>query len=562
MNIWQLGNTSVRSVMRIRDGLIAYSTSNIQGNIRNTSGDIAFRKLLGECGIITLGEDATNSVGRKWRAAMEKLGFLYPYIKIDSSKKKIEIGPVDMITPSGWNLIKAESVAAMQECYLRAMVTPLTAVQDYTFSPVCWTLALLLELEQRGIDPEVSFLEMACIIQATTPLDGVSNAVNQILALRNRRDNADRKRQFDQHEYSSKAKTLNCNPHTLRDYADMNIRYLKATGMVRAKGKGIALVPEKHALALALTRELLVNRSKIELYQSLCQGTELPTDDATIAFQALTELKMQLQQYHIDYSTENKPLSTAAEINLVRYEIEELIARKKEEFYAQEQVKQWREIIAYMDLLITRKEHQKVSDESEIRVPRAEAPAYLEWVIWRAFLAIDSLVNKPYEVRRFKIDQDFLPVCTAPGNGPDLVAEFEDCIIVIEVTLSENSRQEAMEGEPVRRHVAELAQKNIKPVYGLFIANRVDSNTAETFRIGVWYTNDDLRMELHIVPFTLTQFRSFFNAMFKLGRNIKPETVIDLIKKCERYRTICDAPLWKKKIEEIVDVTVSEDLYL
>lgn len=53
-----------------------------------------------------------------------------------------------------------------------------------------------------------------------------------------------------------------------------------------------------------------------------------------------------------------------------------------------------------------------------------------------------------------------------------------------------------------------------------------------------------------------------FNAMFKLGRNIKPEIVIDLIKKCEKYRTICDAPLWKKKIEEIVDVTVSEDLYL
>lgn len=33
---------------------------------------------------------------------------------------------------------------------------------------------------------------------------------------------------------------------------------------------------------------------------------------------------------------------------------------------------------------------------------------------------------------------------------------FDDYIIVVEVTMSTNSRQEAMEGEPVRRHVADL----------------------------------------------------------------------------------------------------------
>ena len=37
MGFWQLGNTSVRSAMRIRDGLVAYSTSGIQGNIRKDS---------------------------------------------------------------------------------------------------------------------------------------------------------------------------------------------------------------------------------------------------------------------------------------------------------------------------------------------------------------------------------------------------------------------------------------------------------------------------------------------------------------------------------------------
>ena len=144
-----------------------------------------------------------------------------------------------------------------------------------------------------------------------------------------------------------------------------------------------------------------------------------------------------------------------------------------------------------------------------------------------------------------------MPVSTAPGNGPDLIAEFEDFVIVIEVTLSESSRQEAMEGEPVRRHVADLMQQYDKPVYGLFIANRIDSNTAETFRIGIWYTRDDERLELHIIPFTLMQFNMFFKAIFSKG-NATPQAVIDLMIQCEQFRRDCEAPQWKARIAETV----------
>jgi len=66
---------------------------------------------------------------------------------------------------------------------------------------------------------------------------------------------------------------------------------------------------------------------------------------------------------------------------------------------------------------------------------------------------------------------------------------------VVEVTLTSSSRQEAAEGEPVRRHVAKekakIAAVSGKPVYGLFLARTIDNNTAETFRIGVWYSGDE-----------------------------------------------------------------------
>ena len=551
MGFWQLGNTSVRSAMRIRDGLVAYSTSGIQGNIRKGEGDIAFRRLLGKCGVVSLGEDSTNSVGRKWRSAMEKLGFIYPDLRKNLGSAQNLIGQVDYITPAGWTLIRAETVAAMQECYLRAMVTPLEPADYRTFSPLCWTLALLLELERRGEEASVSFIEMARIVQTTNPLDGISETVDRILDLRVRRTAAERKRPFDRMIYEQGAEELGCKPHTFNDYADMNMRYLKATGMVQSKGKGIALVAEKRTLAIALTQELLTNKPIIELYQSLCTGTALPTDNATVAYQVLEDLLQQLHQYGITYSIAGKPLDTPTHINQVRYEIEELIAEKKEEIYATEQADNWQEIAAYMDLIASRRDRMRLNDEIEIRVPRTEAPAYLEWSLWRAFLAIDTLANKPYEVRRFKIDQDFMPVSTAPGNGPDLIAEFEDFVIVIEVTLSESSRQEAMEGEPVRRHVADLMQQYDKPVYGLFIANRIDSNTAETFRIGIWYTRDDERLELHIIPFTLMQFSMFFKAIFSKG-NATPQAVIDLMIQCEQFRRDYEAPQWKARIAEAV----------
>lgn len=85
-----------------------------------------------------------------------------------------------------------------------------------------------------------------------------------------------------------------------------------------------------------------------------------------------------------------------------------------------------------------------------------------------------------------------------------------------------------MEGEPVRRHVADLVQKYKKPVYGLFVANKIDSNTAETFRMGVWYTTQDERLELHIVPLTLTQFSEYFKFIFT-ENFAEPQKIVDLI---------------------------------
>ena len=194
-------------------------------------------------------------------------------------------------------------------------------------------------------------------------------------------------------------------------------------------------------------------------------------------------------------------------------------------------------------------------DDNAIEIPKEETPAYLEWVLWRAALAMGQIVNQPYEVRGFRLDSDFFPVSAAGGGKGDLYWEYEDFVILTEVTMSTSSKQEAMEGEPVRRHVSDAVLKYDKPVYGMFIAIKIDTNTAETFRHGIWYAKNDRKQRLDIVPLTLEQFRKFFVAMFKAERTT-PDRLQELLEKCEEKRDLFDAPSWKGYISSVIEEKV------
>lgn len=559
MRPWHLGNTTVRSPFRLRDGLVALSTSSLQGNLRGQEQEIALRRLLGEHGIVELGDDDTYSVGRKWRSALNKLGFLYPEVPPASGIPQSEIGQIDMITPNGWRLIRADTVPAMQECFLRALAahyipSALERKFDFAvFSPLRHTLAIMLELEKQTGESRLNFVEMAIVVQLTSSDEPLADIVAQVLALRARRLASPNKRKFDRQEREVAAVLHEYAAGTFNDYADTNLRYLKATGLVQSKGRGLSLVPEKHVFVEKLIQDTGIPDSDRSYFITLCNGAKLPTDNKDSALAVLDDLLQQLEKRGIPFDATGKPTDTPADIAIIRHQIEGILSERNEEEYATRQAVEWEEIAAYMELIITRKGKKTLSNGEDIEVPQAEAPAYFEWVLWRAFLAINSLANKPYEARRFKIDQDFLPVGTAPGNGPDLIFEFHDFVIVVEVTLTANSRQEAAEGEPVRRHVADLVShygaQSGKPVYGLFIANRIDSNTAETFRIGVWFTQTDDKMRLDIIPVTLVQFKAFFEALFTSGR-VEVGLIREVLDLCGGLRPAHEAPAWKHEIQQ------------
>lgn len=554
VEIWLVGNTGLRNPNRIQEGFSVFAHSQFVGHLHGKSNEIGFMNLLDEKGIIQNeeGKDASGSHARKWRLMFAKNGFIYPQIQ-KSDGNQDDIGPLDEITPFGRAFLQADTYPAVQECYLRAMSVeqfPMPDGKQY-FSPLRWLLAVMLELEKRTGSSDLSRIEFALWGHTTNPSYALSEVVDSILDLRRRRAEASAKRSFDKQEIEARGEFYDKKNGNFLDYSDMNMRYLRISGILQRKGRGLTIVPSKHLLAEMLAKATASSEPIIKQYKLLCAGAPLPTDNVEVAKSLLDDLVQQMKERHILFDVSDLPLNTAAEINIARQRLENLLAQTDEIQYAKDQCNQWKEIRDYMTLLIKGGGKLVYDEDNAIEIPKDETPAYLEWVLWRAALAIDHLTNKPYEVRGFRLDSDFMPVSAAGGGKGDLYCEFNDFTILTEVTMSTSSRQEAMEGEPVRRHVSDAVLKYDKPVYGMFIAIKIDTNTAETFRHGIWYAKGDVKQRLDIVPLTLAQFQRFFVAMFEANK-ADPLRLRGLILECESRRDLLEAPAWKQYIDEMV----------
>ena len=559
IKIWLVGNTGLRNPNRIQEGLAVYAKSAFVGKLHGRDNEIGFMNLLNKEGIIQneSGKDESGSHARKWRLMFAKNGYIYPQVNKKDGNQD-DLGAMDDITPFGRTFLKADTFPAVQECFLRAMsVEQFEMPNKITyFSPLRWMLAIMLELEKRTGSTEMSRIEFALWGHTTNPSYDLSEVVDHILDLRQRRAKAPAKRTFDKNEIKERGKHYDKKADNFLDYSDMNMRYLRISGMFQRKGRGIMIVPAKHLLAEKLAKETATSEPLIDAYKQLCSGAPLPTDNIDVAKTLLEDLKKQMKERHIVYDISDLPLDTPAEINIARQRLEDTLAKTDEIQYANDQCNQWQEIADYMSLLIKGGGKLVYDEDNAIEIPKDETPAYFEWTLWRAALAIDHMVNKPYEVRGFRLDSDFLPVTAAGGGKGDLYCEFEDFMILTEVTMSTSSRQEAMEGEPVRRHVSDAVLNYNKPVYGLFLAIRIDTNTAETFRHGIWYAKGDVKQRLDIVPLSLEQFRRHFVSMFE-GKQARPEHLRDLILQCEMERDNLEAPAWIRYIDDVVTQRVS-----
>ncbi len=562
---WQIGNTTIRNPYRIKDGLIALKESGLANVKAGAEWDKCFRDELIRHGLLNASDhsDETYSAGRKWRSAFEKLGFIFPR----PPKDKSSIGNFRSLSPQGIKLAKASLSIEVEELFTRALSAPVFNCPDgkQTFSPLFWVISILNGLEEREAETHLTFSEFKNIVQtSSTDKYKVDFVVQKLIESRN--NSAAENRIVDEFRGDSiSAETI----RTLSDYADMNLRYLKTTGLFVNYSHGIAPNPLKASIFKEFKKEKIFfkdddwenKKEKIffkdddwENKKDQCVGFPMFFDDALEAREVYLSQLKQAKAEGVEYDASfDLQIADAAQIKEEYNSLYLKCFEHRERKFASQQAGQWQEISRYMDILnLGKKVKRKSEDDEQLSIPTDMKPAYFEWVIWRSLLAIDSLKNSPDEVRKFNVDANYYPIFTAPGGTPDLVAMFEDYQLVVEVTLSENSRQEAMEGEPVRRHVADACKLSKKPTFGLFIARKIHTNTAETFRHGLWYYDNDDLTELQIVPVCLSEFRDWFVWLFQNNVQDKAGQLRLFLEDCLRNKSQFTAPEWKTAVKEAI----------
>jgi hypothetical protein len=403
-----------------------------------------------------------------------------------------------------------------------------------------------------GADAAVSKTEMAAVVELLTSESAIPAAVQRIIHYRGEMAKAKgQERNKLETEFLQSANACQI-PRTLEDYADCNFRYLRLTGLFKQEKNRLGIAPHRRTLVDAILASPFLPKDGRDYLQHLWNGSGIPTDDREIAIAEAREAVRVLTTAGVEaFLPAEIEQCGVADVLQILHNLEEQLVQTRERAYASAQRGQWENIVEYLNGLVS----------NGRPVPVKEAPAYFEWAIWRAFLAIDSLVNEPWECRKFEVYEgqepfeSFLPAGCAKGGGPDLVFEFEHFALVVEVTLTASSRQEAAEGEPVRRHVATFVDSyahQSKPVYGLFLSLSVDTNTAETFRLAKWYRKDDSELSLKIVPLTLQQFANLFTAPLAAKGALNAQLLEDLLRDC-LAEINSPAPAWKASITQRVD---------
>lgn len=243
----------------------------------------------------------------------------------------------------------------------------------------------------------------------------------------------------------------------MQDYADALVRYLRATGMTQVSriGKSVSIIPEKikdvDYFLNHIDREPCFINDETN-YTEYLGNSDLPlllVDDKELILDKIREYFPKLPVNKANSSAELKELLD-----------NEILTRKDK--IISDQILAIKDYHFYDDI----KDVFKCINDKSIY----DAPLMLEWNVWRAITMLDG----GNIIANLKFDDKGLPMSTAQGNMADIVCDYGDFSLSVEVTLQSGQRQYETEGEPVARHLAKLKKQTNKPTFCLFIAPQIN----------------------------------------------------------------------------------------
>ncbi len=573
---WNIGNTTVRNPKRIDEALRVFVKEGFSGNAEGKEREALLHIKLKENGVLYFEGEVNkwNDLnGRKWRSVLTQLGFISDKKYSISSNiecateflKKIALLKLSspyQITPAGQKIAESESLLELEEVFIRQLSCyEIPNAIENKFSegkmkPFILFLEVLLKLQEKRMSG-LTKLETGLFLQKFRNHDKKlsTQIFNEIVSFREELQQARTPKQlkaFKEKHIKILEKEIEIKANSaVKDYADTTFRYFNLSGLFTRDGDTIIIRPNKTNFVKQLIDKepaFLHSKSPIEYFKSYYQnGYTLPTDNIEIALEEIKSLEKTLssQSQILKEVQSLTPNSSLIEVQKIRYRLKEYDEWEREQEYAvrlkteQEKLK----TLQYLKVL----NGEKISGAPVID----DKPAYLEWATWRALLAINDLVCKAYESRRFPVDHDFYPRFTAPGGGSDLVIEYKEFVLIVEVTLTTLSRQMSAESEPVRRHTAEYVKQFAgKEVICLFIAPNIDNNVLHFFRDAIWYDNEGKECRVDIVPINLPTVIKIFEHIYR--KELKRTDLYFLLKSCLSHRDALKTPQWSEHIKESI----------
>ena len=115
----------------------------------------------------------------------------------------------------------------------------------------------------------------AVCVQTSNPLSSITEVCNKIISIRDNRKNAENTDVYDENLIHEEWTHYCKEEGNFREYADMNIRYLKTTGVIKDAGNGITIDPQHLSLIVEISKHALSQKNRLERYVELCNGMPL-----------------------------------------------------------------------------------------------------------------------------------------------------------------------------------------------------------------------------------------------------------------------------------------------
>ncbi len=167
--------------------------------------------------------------------------------------------------------------------------------------------------------------------------------------------------------------------------------------------------------------------------------------------------------------------------------------------------------------------------------------------MWRAMTMLDGGEIKA----NLKFDDFGKPLFTAQGNMSDIVCDYGDYLLSVEVTMASGQKQYEMESEPVSRHLGKIKKTSGKPCYCLFVAPIINEACIAHF-----YGLHNLNISYYggksvIIPLPLNIFQKMLEDSYKADHTPNPLQVRSFFEYSEVLAKTCENEnTWYKQIKE------------